>query len=275
MKPAARPTLAASVDLPDTDHMGESILQALISELLRPLIERYLRDRGVRAFVGADQFFYYNQDDISQRVAPDVYVLPGIEGPREERVWRCWDLREPPSFALEIVGRDVAKDYEDAPGEYKKIGARELVVFDPDWTPKSKTRVRWQVWRRVAKRGLVPVLRTNEDRVESKTLGCWLRLVGEGGARRVRLATGPFGDELIETDDERATRASEERARADEERARADQERARADEERARAELALDHERDARLGAERERDALRAMVETLQSAAAKPRPRRK
>jgi hypothetical protein len=89
MKSAARPTLAASGDLPDTDHMGESILQVFIRQLLRPLIERYLRERGVRAFVGANQFFYYNQDDISQRVAPDVYVLPGIEGPRDERVWRC------------------------------------------------------------------------------------------------------------------------------------------------------------------------------------------
>jgi hypothetical protein len=261
MKSTARPTLAASVELPDTDHMGESILQALISELLRPLIERYLRELGVRAFVGADQFFYYNQDDITQRVAPDVYVLPGIEGPRDERVWRCWDLREPPSFALEIVGRDVAEDYEDSPGAYKKIGARELVVFDPDWSPKSRTRVRWQVWRWVAKRGLVPVLRSNEDRVESKALGCWLRLVGEGGARRVRLATGPFGDELIETDEERAIRASEARASADEARASAERER--------------DHEREARLRAERERDALRAMVEQLKSPAAKPRARRK
>lgn len=45
MRSTARPTLAASVDLPDTEHMGESVLQALISELLRPLIERYLRER--------------------------------------------------------------------------------------------------------------------------------------------------------------------------------------------------------------------------------------
>ncbi len=166
------------------------------------------------------------------------------------------------------MGRDVAKDYEDAPGEYKKIGARELVVFDPDWSPKSRTRVRWQVWRRVAKRGLVPVLQSNEDRVESKALGCWLRLVGEGGARRVRLATGPFGDELIETDEERAIRASE--ARANAELARAN-----ADEARANAELARDHEREERLRAERERDALRAMVEKLKSGAARPRARRK
>ncbi len=184
--------------------MGESILQALISELLRPLIERYLRERGVKAFVGADQFFYIDERDITQRIAPDVYVLPGLDGPREERVWKRWELETPPSFALEIVGRDMGKDYEDSPVAYRALGVRELVVYDPDWTPKSKTRVRWQVWRQVKKRGLVSVLKSNDDRVESSVLGCWLRVVGEGGARRVRLGVGEFGDTLVLTDAERA-----------------------------------------------------------------------
>lgn len=251
MKTAARQPRSSTVDLPDTDHMGESILQALISELLRPLIARFLRERGVTAFVGADQFFYYDQEDISRRIAPDVYVLPGVEGPREERVWKCWELEAPPSFALEIVGRDAAKDYEDAPIDYKSIGVRELVVFDPDWTPKSRTRVRWQVWRRVGKRGLVPVLKSNEDRVESSALGCWLRLVGEGGARRVRLATGAFGEELVATDEELAAR---ERSRAESESARAESERARAESERLLREAA-----------ERERDELRAALAALKA----------
>lgn len=193
--------------------MGESILQALISELLRPLIERYLRERGVKAFVGADQFFYYDEADFALRIAPDVYVIPGLEAPREERVWKCWELENPPTFALEIVGRDKGKDYEDSPIAYRSVGVRELVVYDPDWTPKSKTRVRWQVFRRVKKRGLVSVLKTNDDRIESSALGCWLRIVGEGGARRVRLGVGAFGETLIATDEERARELEGEIAR--------------------------------------------------------------
>ncbi len=204
MKTDARRAVASAHELPETDHMGESILQALISELLRPLIERYLRERGVKAFVGADQFFYIDERDITQRIAPDVYVLPGLDGPREERVWKRWELETPPSFALEIVGRDMGKDYEDSPVAYRALGVRELVVYDPDWTPKSKTRVRWQVWRQVKKRGLVSVLKSNDDRIESSVLGCWLCVVGEGGARRVRLGVGEFGDTLVLTDAERA-----------------------------------------------------------------------
>lgn len=257
MKPVARKATLSALDLPDTDNMGESILQALISELLRPLIARFLRQKGVRSFVGADQFFYYDADDLTRRIAPDVYVLPGIEGPREERVWRTWDLVEPPSFAFEIVGRDVGKDYEDVPIDYKAIGVRELIVYDPDWTLRSRRRVRWQVWRQVKKRGLVCVLKSNEDRVESTVLGCFLRVVGEGGARRVRLATGRFGDELVATDEELAAQTSDAIAREEAERARrevAEREREAAEREREAAERdreAAEREREA---AERERE---------------------
>jgi Uma2 family endonuclease len=252
MKPSARKPTVSALDLPDTDNMGESILQTLISELLRPLIARWMRDRGERAFVGADQFFYYDPKDITRRIAPDVYVLPGLEGPREERVWCTWDLVEPPSFAFEIVGRDVAKDYEDAPIDYKNIGVRELIVYDPDWTLRSRRRVRWQVWQKVKKRGLVRVLQSNEDRVESSALGCWLRVVGEGGARRVRLATGRFGEELVATDEELAARTNDAIAREEAERAR----RETAERDREAATLAKE-------AAIRERDVLAAKLAAL------------
>jgi Uma2 family endonuclease len=258
MKPAARKPTVSALDLPDTDNMGESILQTLISELLRPLIARWLRDKGERAFVGADQFFYYDPKDITRRIAPDVYVLPGLEGPREERVWCTWDLAEPPSFAFEIVGRDVAKDYEDVPIDYKNIGVRELIVYDPDWTLRSRRRVRWQVWRQVKKRGLVRVLQSNEDRVESSALGCWLRVVGEGGARRVRLAMGRFGEELVATDEELAARTNEAIAREEAERGRreaAEQKREAAEQKREAAEREREAAEQKREAAERERAA--------------------
>ncbi len=36
--------------------MGEHELQRLIAELLRPLLERFLAERGIVAHAGADQF---------------------------------------------------------------------------------------------------------------------------------------------------------------------------------------------------------------------------
>lgn len=224
---------------PETDHMGESMIQRLIAELLRPLLARFLAERGERAFVGADQFLYWVEGDPTYRLAPDVYVIPGEDPDAAPRSWQLWTLPRKPSFALEVVGRDVHKDYEDVPCEYKELGVDELVVFDPDAGDSARNRVRWQVWRRVKKRGFVSVFRGNNDRVRSESLGCWLRCVGEGPHTRVRVAVGEFGDELVETDAERAQREREEKEREREEKER---------------------ERAARVALERELAALRAKL---------------
>ena len=218
--------------------MGEDFLQCLIAEGLRPLIARWFKSRRVRAFTGADQFLYWVEGDPTRRAAPDVYVLPGVDPNAVPTSWQLWEVGAP-SFALEIVSRDVAKDYEDAPAEYADMGAKELVIFDPGATARSRTRVRWQVYRRLPKRGFVRVAQSMSDRVESASLRCWLRCIGEGRDSRLRLGTGVDGEALFPTEDEvQAARAAQEAARAEQEAERAEQEAARADAEaRARAEL--------------------------------------
>jgi len=197
--------------------MGEDFLQRAIAEALRPLIARWFKSRRVKAFTGADQFLYWVEGDPTRRVAPDVYVLPKVDPESVPTSWQLWEVG-PPSFALEIVSRDVGKDYEDAPAEYAAMGAKELVIFDPGATPRSRTRVRWQVYRRLARRGFVRVAQTMSDRVEVASLGCWLRAIGEGRDARLRLGIGIDGEELF------LTEAEAERARADEAGARADEE---------------------------------------------------
>src|SRR5262249_38033266 len=116
-----------------------------------------------------------------------------------------------PSVAIEVVSQDKPyKDYVEAPERYRDLGVKELVIFDPDWE-RSADRVRWQRYRKLKRRGFVRVEVTNEDRIHSRVLGCWLRVVGEGTSARVRLATGPSGDELFPTALE-AERAAKEEA---------------------------------------------------------------
>src|SRR5262245_40754946 len=103
---------------PVEEKVGEDLLQRWIAELLRPLIERWFRHRGVRALVGADQFIYYRQRFPTERVAPDVYVLPGVRADTRVTSWKIWEKGITPSFALEIVSRDWEKDYVDSPVRY-------------------------------------------------------------------------------------------------------------------------------------------------------------
>ena len=81
------------------------------------------------------------------------------------------------------------------------------------YTPTSKTRLRWQVFRRVAKRGLVRVDVSQGDRVKSKVLRAWLRAVGSDSGVRIRIAEGENGEDLFPTEAE-AERAAREAAEA-------------------------------------------------------------
>ena len=258
MTGAAAP-LAASPDptvYPIEDDVGEGSLQRFISELLRVLIERWLDLRRKPAFVGADQFFYWEQYNPSEGIAPDVYVLPGVPRSTRVGVWKVWESGLIPSFAFEVVSRDVDKDYLSSPPKYGRLGVEELVIFDPDYQ-ESRSRVRWQVYRRT-RRGLLRVEATDADRIRSRALGCWLRVVGEGAEMRVRVAHGSNGETLLPTDVEARERAEAERERAEAERERAEAERERAEAERRTMKGALEEERRARAELEAELTRLRS-----------------
>jgi len=265
------------VDYPETDDMGEHELQRFISELLRELLVTWLLVRMRVAHVGANQFFYWVLGDIRVCRAPDVYVVDGVaQNVPPVATWKTWEGHRP-AFALEVVSAKWKKDYEEAPADYDAMGAKELVIFDPWATARSRKRVRWQVFRQVRGRGLRRVEVSSGDRVYSKELGAWLRRVEDDGQVRLRVGIGDRGNELLPTnqeiaaharterailaaqaDAERGARqAAEENARAAEENARAAEENAKAAEENARAAEA------AREAAEAEVARLRRELEAL------------
>lgn len=191
------------------DDVGEYEIQTYILELLRPLLARFLGERGVRAHVGSDQFIYWKQHDPTCSIAPDIYVLPGVSQGIAIDVWKVWERKIVPSFALEVVGADPRKDYEEGPRRYAELGVKELVIFDPH---PGGERTAFQVYRRQQNR-FRRVIATDGDRVRSRVLGCTLRSVGEGGETRLRIATGDTGGVIYPTAEE-AARAAEEAARA-------------------------------------------------------------
>jgi hypothetical protein len=208
--PARTDSVVDPTVYPVEERMGEDILQRWIVEMLRPLVERWIAARGELAFVGADQFIYYEQFNSTARVAPDVYVLPGVEPDRYVPIWKTWETGIVPSFAIEVASRRHRKDYEESPTRHDAAGTREFVVFDP-WSQHRPRGVgiRWQVYRRESGR-LARVEATDSDRVATQALGCWLRVVGEDKAQRLRLALGPDGEVLFPTGEEaeRAERAA-------------------------------------------------------------------
>lgn len=241
------------IHYPEGDGMAESLLQHLIIEFLRPLIERYINAvlagtmsksktnaghktlrKHKRFCVGSDQLWYYEQNDPKKCVAPDVYVLAGEEQHAERRSVKLWELSGSPLFALEIVGQNKEKDYRDSPEKFALTGVQELVVYDPEVsvlvaaTPKrdaatsSSIRYRWQVWRRSVKNAWARVEATNDDRVYSQSLCCWLFVHGAATERKLRIGTGERGEQVFFTEAEAQThRAETEAQRAETEAQRA------------------------------------------------------
>lgn len=202
---------APEVEYPSEDGMGESFLQHLMVELLRPLIARYLREQGRVAFTGANQFVYYKQGDPAVNIAPDLYVIPELSAEACPAIIKTWECAQPLAFALEVVGLQRFKDYELSPSKYNVIGVEELIIFDPEATDRTRKRIRWQVYHRDRDGQLDRVTATDSDRVFSEFLGCYLRDVGDEGQRRIRLGTGLRGRDLVPSDAElvdreRATR---------------------------------------------------------------------
>ena len=78
-------------------------------------------------------------------------------------MWQTWlPGHRPPRWAVEIVSDDWKKDYEDNPLKYAQLGARELVIFDPDaalTSDRRGVRVPLQVYRRDADGAFVRVYR--------------------------------------------------------------------------------------------------------------------
>ncbi|GEM_PF-863186 len=204
--PAVDPTV-----YPVEDDVGEDLLQRMIVTELLPEVRRWLAEQGEQALAGADQFIYWKQHDPFRCVSPDVYVLPGVDPDLRIGAWKVWETGIRPSFALEIVSRSVPKDYVRAPLRYAELGVDELIVFDPD-ASDNPSRIQWQVMQRQGGE-LRTSDATNRDRVASRVLRCWLRVVGEGSRQRLRLATGADGEVLRATAEERA-QAEAERARA-------------------------------------------------------------
>ena len=218
-----RETRADPTVYPVEEQVGEDLLQRWIVDTLWPLIAALFAKRGKNALVGADQFIYWEQYNPRKVVAPDLYVLPGVDPSTRVKAWKVWETGIVPSFALEVMSGDDTKDVELSPERYAELGAGEVIVFDPDWE-RRRDGVRFRLFRR-QKRGLILVEATHEDRVYAKALGCWLRSLGEGDEVRLRVGLGKRGEELLPTHQELAQREAElaqreaERAQREEERA--------------------------------------------------------
>ena len=204
----------AAIDYPSSDGkpLAENDVQArAILYAFGALRLRY-RDRRSDVYVSADLLIYYEEGNRRVSVAPDVFVVFGVED-HTRMNYKVWDEGKGPDFVLEVASPNTwREDVERKPGIYANLGVREYFLFDPmgeHYTP------RLQGYRLVEGRyERLPAVESIDRTLtmSSEVLGLDLRAKGE----EMRFHD-PATDETLLSYDEMhdARRAAEARAEAE------------------------------------------------------------
>ncbi len=198
------------LDFPEEAEMPESRTHLVLRTFLFRLLRFAL---GPAHRVGSDQFLYWNAADPTVSLAPDVIVRLNVPD-TSFKSWKTWEDGGVPDLALEVVSDSDRRTWSDMFSEYRAIGVKELVRFDPS-APEGK---RLRVWDRVREDLVERVI--SDDRTPCLTLGLnWVVCPVEDEPVGLRL----IDDEgrLLEVPEEAAARqAAEEKMRANDAEAR-------------------------------------------------------
>ena len=203
----------AAIDYPSSDGkpLAENDLQArAILYAFGALRVRY-NDRRRDVYVSADLLVYYEEGNPRVSVAPDVFVVFGVED-HTRMSYKVWEEGKGPDFVLEVASPNTwREDVERKPGIYANLGVGEYFLFDPTgehFTPRLRGyRLVDGAYGRLS--AVESIDRTLT--LPSEVLGLELRAKGE----EIRFHDPETGETLLSHDEEHtARRAAEVRAGA-------------------------------------------------------------
>ena len=201
----------------DGEPMAETDAHINLLIYLREALADYFRD-DPNVYVAGNLFVYYEEDDPSKVVAPDVFVVKGAPK-RDRRIYQVWKEDQGPDVVFELTSRGTRReDMGPKKGIYEMLEVEEYFLFDP-FGEYLKPRL---VGFRLAEWGYRRI--EGEEPLVSRVLGLELRVEGDF----LRLVDPATGEKLLTP-----LEAQEARRRAE---IRAQQ--AEAEVERLRAELA-------------------------------------
>ena len=131
--------LLGECDLPEDFEEHEKVSvgteHAALQEALAYGLQRRYRHRP-DVFVAGDLLVYFDGPrptlETAERLAPDLMVVFGVPD-RHRRTYVTWREGRAPAFVLEILSPSTkTKDVAAKPGLYRRMGAREYLLFDPD-----------------------------------------------------------------------------------------------------------------------------------------------
>jgi Uma2 family endonuclease len=121
------------IDYPESDGlpMAESDQTRDSLVYATKVLSNFFRDRD-DVYPSGNLFIYYEQGNPESVVAPDVFVVFGVEN-RQRRIYKVWEEGDRvPSFVLEITSKTTrSKDLGAKKGIYALLGVQEYYQYDP------------------------------------------------------------------------------------------------------------------------------------------------
>lgn len=257
-----RPKRAKEIHYPESDGkpMAETDLHRELMYHIIHTLQAFLAD--TLAYVSGNLLVYYEKDNPRRSVAPDCFVVFGVEQ-RRRRTYKIWEEGRGPDVVFEVTsGSTRREDMVDKMGLYARLGVREYFLYDPtsDYLPQPLMGYGLN-----AENVYQPMEADSGDAVRvnggvaltpsfvSRLLGLRLTLDSQGALQFYRLDTGERVLSKFEAE------AREEQLRAKEAQRVVEQEQARAKE----AQRIADREQKRADAAEAELARLRAELERL------------
>ena len=124
-----------------------------------------------RGYVATDSYIYYRQDKPTRKVAPDVFVVFGVDAIPARRSFYTWAEGAVPAIAFEFLSDETkSNDLTKKPQLYlQEIGMQEYFVHQPEGNKPSEFRQ----FRRTGEGEIIEIEPDERGWLFSKVLNLW------------------------------------------------------------------------------------------------------
>ncbi|MCZ6676477.1 MAG: Uma2 family endonuclease [Candidatus Poribacteria bacterium] len=153
-------------------------------------LKRYFEDNPL-VYIGIDTFVYYREGDVTKFVAPDIYIVFGVDKFPGRRSFYTWAEGAVPAVVFEFLSDSTAAhDRGKKVRQYLlDVGVQEYFIHQPEGDKPPEFRG----WRRSPSGAIEEIVPDAQDGLFSRTLNLWLRW--EDQPDKVRLLRPYLPDE--------------------------------------------------------------------------------
>jgi Uma2 family endonuclease len=156
----------------DDEPMAETDFHAEQITTLSDQLKRYFAINEL-VHIAVDSFIYYSEGDITKCVAPDIYIVFGVDKYPLRRSFYTWAERAAPVAVFEFLSDSTAhQDRHEKVGVYlNDIGVREYFIHQPE----LKKPAEFCGWKRNPSGNIVEIVPDAKGGLFSEALNLWLR----------------------------------------------------------------------------------------------------